>query len=139
LASLKSNGHDMQDGGKSSFRRIRELLKERFTLDLREALFDTKDAELLADAGTCTDCPKRTANSPEYEDLTQDQKDRWERVHKGEPNLCTDPDCFEAKKKAHLANRAAALEAKGKTVITGGKARNAISAHGEVKGGYIAL
>jgi hypothetical protein len=40
------------------------------------------------------------------------------------PDLCTDPDCFEAKKKAHLANKAAELEAKGKTVITGGKARS---------------
>jgi hypothetical protein len=40
------------------------------------------------------------------------------------------PDCFEAKKKAHLANKAAELEAKGKTVITGGKARSAISADG---------
>jgi ParB/RepB/Spo0J family partition protein len=139
LASLKSNGHDLTDGGAGSYRRIQEFLKERFTLNLSEALFDRTDAALLADAGTCTDCPKRSANAPEFDDLQHDRETRWGHKVKGEPNLCTDPDCFDAKKKAHLANKAAALEAKGKTVVAGAKARAAIGADGEVKGGYIAL
>ncbi len=140
LASLRSNGHDLEDGGKKSVRRIREFLKERFTLKLGEALFDTKDGALLAHAGACTDCPKRTGNAPEFQDLCETREGDYRgHTQRGEPNLCTDPDCFEAKKKAHLASKAAALEAKGKTVITGGKARSAISATGEVKGGYIAL
>jgi ParB/RepB/Spo0J family partition protein len=139
LASLKSNGRDLTDGGASSFRRIQEFLKERFTLNLSDALFDRNDADLVAFAGTCTDCPKRTGNAPEFEDLKEGREDRWGHKVKGEPNLCTDPDCFDAKKKAHLANKAAALEAKGKTVVAGGKARAAIGADGAVKGGYIAL
>jgi ParB/RepB/Spo0J family partition protein len=139
LASLKSNGHDLTDGGASSFRRIQEFLKERFTLNLSEALFDRNDANLVALAGTCTDCPKRTGNAPEFEDLQHDRETRWGHKVKGEPNLCTDPDCFDAKKKAHLADKAAALEAKGKTVVAGAKARQAIGADGVVKNGYIAL
>jgi ParB/RepB/Spo0J family partition protein len=139
LASLKSNGHDLTDGGAGSFRRIQEFLKERFTLNLSEALFDRNDANLVALAGTCTDCPKRTGNAPEFEDLQHDRETRWGHKVKGEPNLCTDPDCFDAKKKAHLADKAAALEAKGKTVVAGAKARQAIGADGVVKNGYIAL
>lgn len=143
LASLKSNGIPIEDGGKPSVRRIREFLRERFTLKLSEAMFDTKDAALLTQAGACTDCTKRTGNSPEHQDLAETTQGmtRWGRreTDKGEPNLCTDPECFEAKKKAHLAAAAAVLEAKGKTVIAGGKARSAISAQGEVKNGYVAL
>lgn len=143
LASLKSNGMQIQDGGRASVRRIREFLRERFTLKLSEAMFDTKDEQLLAHAGACTDCSKRTGNSPEHQDLAETHEGitKWggHTVDKGEPNLCTDPDCFEAKKKAHLAAKAAVLEAKGKTVITGGKARAAISAQGEIKNGYIPL
>ncbi len=139
LASLKSNGHSLEDGGKRSYRRIREFLRERFTLTLGDALFDPKDERLLLDAGACTTCPKRTENAPEYQDLAEGHTSSWGKPISGQPTLCTDPDCFEAKKKAHLANKAAALQEKGKTVITGGKARAAISAQGEVKGGYIAL
>lgn len=143
LASLRSNGHQITDGGKASVRNIREFLRERFTLRLSGAIFDRKDELLLPAAGSCTACPKRSGNSPEHEDLTETRKgqSRWGQAitDRGEPELCTDPDCFEAKKKAHLGQRAAALIDKGKTVITGGKARSAVSADGEVKNGFIAL
>lgn len=131
-----------EDGGAKSFRRIREFLRERFTLDLKEAIFDTADSLLLANAGACTTCPKRSANSPVHQDLVADERPyrgNPDIVEHGRPNLCTDPDCFDAKKKQHLANKAAELQAKGKTVIDGNKARQIVGAQGEVRGGYVEL
>ena len=130
----------LEDGGSKSFRAIRELLVEHFTLDLKKPMFDVGDALLVPEAGACGSCPKRVGNAPEYSDLATDRPGHWPHDKiKGDPDVCTDPDCYEAKKKAHLRNEAAALEAKGKTVIEGNKARAAVGADGQVKGAYIAL
>lgn len=142
LGYIRGKYYDMGDGGAKSYREIRDLLSERFTLALtgKDCMFDTADALLLPDAGACTTCPKRTGNAPEYTDLLQDSKGHHGYVYRqGSPDLCTDPDCYDAKKKAHLRNEAAALEAKGKTVIDGAKARQAVDAQGKVKGAYVAL
>ena len=136
------------DGGQKSFRAIRALLNEKFTLELKDALFDAADATLLPDAGPCTACPKRSGNAPEFADVAAaSAKQRWGSGADGEPHhlqhvgadVCTDPDCFAAKKAAQLKRQAAALAAKGKTVVDGHKARAAVSAQGEVKGAYVAL
>lgn len=131
----------LDDGGKKSFRHIRDLLAEKFTLELKTAIFDREDAALLPGAGVCSACPKRTGNAPEYADLAAPTR---EGVHRGYtaaggPNTCTDPECFDAKKQAHLVQQAAKLAATGVQVVTGNKARAAISAHGDVKGDYVAL
>lgn len=141
LARIKSRYYSLSDGGTRSYREIRDLLREEFTLSLKgDCMFDTADALLLDSAGACTTCPKRAGNAPEFQDLATDRPGRWhDHVVKGEPDLCTDPDCYDAKKKAHLRARAAELEGKGKTVIEGAKARAAIGADGKVKGAYIAL
>jgi ParB/RepB/Spo0J family partition protein len=142
LGYIEGKYLDLEDGGAKSYRRIRELLNERFTLKLKEAMFDTADALLLPDAGACNDCPKRSGNAPEYEDVATFKRDahaHYDYMKHHGADVCTDPDCFEAKKKAHLKNKAAELEGKGKTVIDGAKARAAIDASGQVKGGYIAL
>lgn len=139
LDSLASNHIDLEDGGKRSVRKIREFLKEKFTLNLSEAIFDVKDAQLLENAGACTECPKRSGNSPLHTDLAAPHEKSYHGMHAAAPNLCTDPDCFDAKKKAHLKNKAAALEAKGKVVIQGAKARATIGADGSLKNGFIAL
>jgi hypothetical protein len=139
LASIKSNHLDLEDGGKRSARKIREFLKEKYTLKLSEAIFDTQDAFLLENAGACTTCPKRVANAPTYQDLNQPHESSWGSKMPAQPNLCTDPECFEAKKKAHLRLKATALEEKGKTVIDGSKARSLISAQGELKNCYVPL
>ncbi|XVJ69856.1 MAG: ParB/RepB/Spo0J family partition protein [Rhizobacter sp.] len=130
---------DMEDGGQKSYRQVRELLREKFTLQLKGALFDTADPFLLPDAGDCTSCAKRTGNAPEFHDLTLETKSRYSNNIQGDEYLCTDPDCFDAKKKAHLRNQATELEQQGKTVVDGAKARAAIDASGNVKGAYIAL
>lgn len=130
---------DLDDGGRAAYRAVRDLLNEKFTLALKDAIFDTVDAVLLPDAGACTTCPKRSANAPEFDDVTHGEKlPHYSNKHHG-PEVCTDPECFDAKKRAHLALRAKELEAKGKTVVAGNAARAAIGAKGEVKGAFVAL
>lgn len=139
---LENAGHHAY--GVPSFRKARSLLAERYTLDLADAMFDTSDALLLPLAGACTTCPKRSGNCRElYADLIDDEKGKGSyaeyTMRKGSADVCTDPDCFDQKKKAHLANAAAALQAEGHKVVTGSAARAAVDAHGTVKGDYIAL
>lgn len=132
---------NLEDGGKKSFRYIRDLLAERFTLDLGRAIFDPEDAALVPSAGVCTTCPKLTGNAPEFADLAAPQREgRWHHDRRGgNPRACTDPDCFAAKKAAHLAATAANLTAKGATVITGNKAKAAVDAYGQLKSAYVPL
>lgn len=165
LATLRRQHPDLDDGGKRSVRRIKSFLHEKYTLDLDDAVFDTKDPALLEGADACTTCTKRSGNAPEYADVASERTDAeieaendaldrrfnagedvdfldsWNQPYhgKGGKNRCTDPECYEAKKKAHLAIQAAKLQAEGKTVIAGAKARTIVSATGEIKGGYVAL
>lgn len=140
LARIAAKYYDLEDGGKKSLRNIRELLAEEFTLDLKGAIFSPTDPDLLPVAGACTTCPKRSANAPEFEDLTQPRPGHH-RSHTiaGNANLCTDPDCWAEKKKAHLKAEATKMAAKGETVVDGNKARSAVGADGKVKGAYVAL
>ena len=122
---------------------MRDQLLEHFSLDLQhDAIFPTDDATLLPDAGACTTCPQRSGNTPElYSDVIA-HKHLWTwqgNDAKGSANICLDPDCFAAKKAAHLKRQADAMEAKGKHVLAGNAAKNALSAGGDVKGAYIAL
>lgn len=144
LARIKAINVSLGDGGKASYRRIKSELADSFTLQLKGAIFDREDAQLLPGAGTCSACPKRTGNSPLFEDVATEgvNTSRWDHSsinHVGEPNRCTDPDCWDAKTKAHLAAAAAKLEAAGKLVVTGNKARQAIDARGQLKTGYLPL
>lgn len=178
LQAIRAHNVDMKDGGTKSTRRIRELLNEKFSLDLGQAIFSITSAELVPSAGSCTDCRKRTGNAPEFDDVTAektseecDQEEarlqaeisKLEKAGEGEKadalyedmqalversyaadrlrhrgaNVCTDPACFEAKKKAHLKAEATRLQAEGATVIAGGKARQAVNARGELAEGFI--
>lgn len=139
LGYIRGKYLDLADGGRKSYRQVRALLREHFTLGLKDALFDPADATLLPDAGSCTDCPKRSGNAPEYSDLLRDEREGSYVAHKGNANLCTDPDCYAAKKAAHLARQAEQLQAKGKTVIAGAKARAAVGADGKLKDAYVPL
>jgi len=95
----------LDNSGKVSYRRIQALLSERFSLDLREAIFDVTDADLLPDAGSCTDCWKRSGNAPEFADIVE-LGNKSDGQSSGSPrggaDVCTDPDCFAEKKKVHL-------------------------------------
>jgi ParB family transcriptional regulator, chromosome partitioning protein len=65
-------------------------------LFLKDAPFDKRDAHLVAIAGSCVDCPKRTGhNKLLFSDL-------------GRQDACTDPSCYQAKVAVHLAKQIAA-------------------------------
>lgn len=67
-----------------SARQAAKLIQDNFMLKLEHAKFPINDGKLLADVGTCKQCPKRTGNQPEiYEGIN--------------PQICTDPDCFAEK------------------------------------------
>jgi ParB/RepB/Spo0J family partition protein len=94
-----------------SYRAAHDHIQRHFMLELKEAIFDPKDAALFKKAGSCDGCPKRTGNQP---DLFTDVKSK---------DVCTDTVCFAMKKAAHfliIRNRA---EAEGATVISGKDAK----------------
>lgn len=172
LRFIRNIGAELGDGGTKSYRRIRELLNEKFTLDLGKAIFPIEAEMLVPSAGNCITCRKRTGNAPEFADVASvkpaetldaeeeafeakfnaaadDEADAMYAEHRAAmgrvirlphagANVCTDPDCFEAKKKAHLKAEAARMEAAGATVIAGGKARQAVNAQGQLADGFIA-
>lgn len=73
-----------------SYRAAVQHVQSRYTLTLASAPFDTKDSKLLAAAGNCTSCPKRTGNQPV--------------LYPGiDANICTDPECFGEKRAANDA------------------------------------
>ena len=138
LGYIKGKYYDLGDGGKQSFRSIRNLLNERFTLALKDAIFDVDDEMLVPSAGYCGRCPKRSGNAPEFDDVAHPQANQRLGCNaRTGADICTDPDCFSAKREAHLVREASRLAAAGKTVIGGNKARAALTARGEVTGAYI--
>jgi hypothetical protein len=84
-----------------SYREAHQHILQTYMLQLKKAPFDTKDEQLLAKAGACGPCPKRTGNQA---DLFGDVKSA---------DVCTDPKCFDDKRQAHFAKAAKELEAKG--------------------------
>jgi ParB family chromosome partitioning protein len=71
---------------------IRELaqwIRQNLMLRLEDAIFDREDETLVADAGKCVQCPKRTGfNTALFEDLRDD--------------LCLDSKCYGSKVSAWL-------------------------------------
>lgn len=98
-------------GGPWAYRQAAEWIQRNYMLKLAEAPFPRADESLVADAGKCHPCPKRTGSNPElYPDVKS-------------ADICTDPECFAAKKAAWLERQKAEAEATGKPVITGDEAR----------------
>lgn len=108
----------------------RALVRDKYTLRLADAPFDTKDAQLVAKAGACGSCPKRTgAQSELFADF-------------GKEDLCTDTTCFNSKRDAGWKLRAAAAKAAGQKVLTDAEAKKVFPfAHDQVDYGcsYVAL
>jgi hypothetical protein len=90
-----------------SFRIAADFVRKNYMLDLGRAPFPIADATLVAKAGACGACPKRTGAQP---DLFPDVKNG---------NVCTDPACFNAKRDAANKAQIAAAEQKGREVIVG--------------------
>lgn len=113
------------DGSPLSYRAQRDILRNRFMLDLKNAVFQIKDAALLSDVGSCVECPKRSGNQP---DAFEGEKHE---------HLCTDPDCFAEKTAAHAKKARRMAEERGQTVISGAEAKSIMpNSYGKLKGGY---
>lgn len=109
-----------------SVRRASEHLQQNYMLRLDQAPFKTSDETLFKKAGACGPCPKRTGNQV---DLFPDVKSA---------DTCTDPQCFGAKKAAHMEQQRKAAEAKGLTVITGKQAKELFPhRHSDRPNGYV--
>ena len=71
---------------------VRELavwIESNILLQLASAPFDKQDEKLVAEAGSCANCPKRTGfNKLLFADVRKDS--------------CTDPQCFRSKIDAHV-------------------------------------
>ena len=77
-------------------RSLQFWIEQNVLLLLKDAPFDKRDAHLVAIAGSCVDCPKRTGhNKLLFSDL-------------GKQDACTDPSCYQAKVDAHVAKQIAA-------------------------------
>lgn len=72
-------------------RSLQVWIEQHVLLLLKDAPFDKRDAHLVAIAGACTDCAKRTGhNKLLFSDL-------------GKQDACTDGTCYQAKVEAHVA------------------------------------
>lgn len=101
-------------GDTQSVRQAQRHIRDRYMLKLDDAPFPSEDGELIATAGPCSACPKRTGNSPDlFDDIDS-------------ANVCTDPDCFTAKKIAAAERRAKAAGPNVK-VATGEEADKMLS------------
>lgn len=97
--------------GAMSVREAQELIHREYMTRLSDAGFPTEDPDLVAAAGVCSACPKRTGNQPElFDDI------------KG-ADVCTDPTCFKAKREAHAARAIAQAKVAGQKVISGKEAK----------------
>lgn len=99
-------------GDPMSYRSAAMFVQQRYMLDLVTAIFDRADTRLLASAGACGKCPKRTGNQPDiFAGIGAD--------------VCTDPDCFGEKKAAHHAITLVQANKKGIPVLEGDAAASA--------------
>lgn len=94
-----------------SYREAHQHILHSYMLKLSSAPFDIKDAQLLAKAGDCIKCPKRTGNQA---DLFGDVKSA---------DVCTDPKCFDDKRQAHFSVARKKKEDAGHKVIYGADAK----------------
>lgn len=96
-------------------REFEAWLQQNVMLRLEGARFTIAAADLVPDAGSCTDCPNRTGANP---DLFADVNG---------PDLCTLPKCYHAKEAAHSEQLRKQAEAKGMRVIEGKEAKAVVN------------
>lgn len=97
------------DGDPLSYRAAVEHIQDRYMLKLDRARFSIADAKLVKAAGSCEACTKRTGNQPIlFKDV--------------DANICTDPNCFASKSRAHDDKTLAVAQKKGIPVYEGEEA-----------------
>lgn len=80
-----------------SVRELSRNIEKKFHIDLADAPWSLADALLVEKAGPCTVCPKK------------------QQV--GKKEVCTDPECWEKKLQAHVAETRAELGKQGRTLV----------------------
>lgn len=135
---------DFEEGetDQMSFRRAKVLIRESYMLDLKDAEFNPKEENIFADnhdvirktnggdeiyVAACADCPMRSGNAPHL------------GIHN--PDVCTSPECFKAKTKAHMASLERKAISSGATkVLTGKEAEKCFQFYSDepsFKAGYV--
>lgn len=105
---------ELRDQATISAREAFDIIDSGYMLRLGDAPFDRADPDLVPKAGPCTTCPHRTGNQPE---LFADVKSK---------DVCTNPPCYESKKKVGIARRLEDARGKGQTVLEGKAAEQAL-------------
>jgi ParB family chromosome partitioning protein len=112
---------DMQEGALTAFREVfvdygegeplpadelASYIGQEYLTRLDRAPFQLKDAKLVAKAGSCTTCPKRTGNQVAL------------FAHDTPKDVCTDLPCFRRKLAVHREKLAADILASGGMILT---------------------
>lgn len=97
--------YDKASDGQITDKLAAEILEREFMLRLDDAPWDKADPSLVAEAGACAGCPKRTGAQPElFSDVKTD--------------VCTEPSCFKAKLAAHQGKVLTDAVARGESVLS---------------------
>jgi len=79
-------------------RHLQQWIEHNILLELATAPFSKEDAQLVPEAGSCIECPKRTGhNTLLFADMG-----------KAHPNSCSDPKCYAAKLESYVRQSIAA-------------------------------
>jgi ParB/RepB/Spo0J family partition protein len=114
-------------GEVASVRNLQIWLQANVMLRLERAVFNIADRRLVASAGSCKDCPKRTGANP---DLFADVDGA---------DICTDPVCFHGKEDAHRAVLKARADKNGQRFIEGKEAQEICNKYTSRLDGYLPL
>ncbi len=95
------------------YRKAASTLKSRYCISIADASFDPDDDTLIRDVGACYACPKLASNDRDLAD-------------KLDADVCTDPDCYTAKRQAHFHNTLADARKRGLQIIEGDQARELV-------------
>lgn len=95
---------------------------------LADAPFDTKDAQLVAKAGACTTCAKRTQAQATLFNEAPDDED-----------MCTDGACYASKVEAQSLVVIEKAKAKGQRVVEDPKKEKIVNEHGRLDYAYAPL
>jgi len=79
-------------------RHLQQWIEHNILLELAAAPFSKEDAQLVPEAGSCVDCPKRTGHNTLL----------FAEIGANQPDSCSDPKCYAVKIDAHVKQTVAA-------------------------------
>ncbi|MHB1958866.1 MAG: ParB/RepB/Spo0J family partition protein [Acidobacteriaceae bacterium] len=79
-------------------RHLQQWIEHNILLELAAAPFSKEDAQLVPEAGSCVDCPKRTGHNTLL----------FAEIGANQPDSCSDPKCYQTKVDAFVKQTVAA-------------------------------